>query len=648
MRRAARISAQPWPRGLGVVLIGALALSACGEVGDLAEGEGGVHPRAWAEARGHAMALRQGAFTLAECEACHAEEDDGPGACKACHEAPEGPRACMTCHAEEAAALPDRHPTHAAFDCVTCHEVPSAVEDEGHVADRGAGDVRFSGLAVVRGFTPTYDPVSGCANTACHAGTEAARPSPLWRDPAPMRCGDCHAVPPSGHPNDRCDRCHAATLTAEGALLPDGAHFNGVLEAEPWLEMACGACHGEGDDPAPPRALSGATDPKDPGVGAHQIHLHPTASAPVPCEACHVVPAVVNAPGHLDDQTPGAEVIFSGRALRADGVAATYTHGICANTACHGADTPSWTGDAPCGSCHGAPPVDHPRQACQRCHTTAGPDATIALPLQHGDGRSDLADFGPEDCDLCHGEGGRAAPVGSHAAHQRFECAACHVVPTQVLDEGHLDGAASTGRVVTCAESRCHGVGAPTWGLPETVQGCEACHSAPPPQHASGDCVNCHPDPSDDPRHVNGQLDLTFDPACDGCHGAPPETGAHVAHMNAGAITAALRCQTCHVVPEAVEDEGHLDPDPVEVVLARGRFEAGGCVETGCHHGRGGAVPAPQWLGGPEAGACDGCHGDPPPGHPNWECDNCHGAVVDAARRIIAPELHINGVVEVQ
>ena len=46
--------------------------------------------------------------------------------------------------------------------------------------------------------------------------------------------------------------------------------------------------------------------------------------------------------------------------------------------------------------------------------------------------------------------------------------------------------------------------------------------------------------------------------------------------------------------------------------------------------------------------ACGTCHGLPPAApHPQSQnCSVCHGEVIDAARHFIAPERHVNGVVD--
>lgn len=627
----------------GAVVV--LLVTACGDPEPLEGRTYAVHPAGWGEAGGHARALRADGYPLDTCYACHAL-DEGPGNCVECHA--EGPEACDVCHAEP----PAPHAAHARFDCATCHPVPGDLRTAGHLEDRGSDDVTLRGLAATRGFDPSYSAEgAGCSQVACHAGPGARRPVLEW-GAAPVICGDCHGVPPPDHPADRCDRCHEGIVDADGRVVLDEArHIDGRVEALDWRGLDCDGCHGQDGDPAPPRALDGSSDTASRGVGAHQAHLQPTNAKPVACGTCHVVPAAVDVPGHVDDDTPGrAEVVLTGPAV-GDAGQPVYAAARCSDTACHGPDQPVWTGDAPCGSCHALPPAaPHPVGTdCTRCHSTAGPDRTIARPLNHVDGRVDVLGLGPDDCVTCHGEGGRVVPGGSHAAHARFDCAACHPVPQRPVEPGpHLDGAPTVdlaaGGVFDgrgCAQVGCHGFGEPEWGVPETVQGCDACHGAPPPGHAVGDCTQCHPGPME-ATHVDGRVQVALPQACDACHGYPPDSGAHVAHLS-GERGKALDCATCHVVPDRVDAPGHLDPPPAEVALQTGRYAEGGCAETDCHAGPAAEVPEPQWDDPPSVADCGGCHAVPPPEHPPQNCVLCHGGVIDVDGVITRPRLHVDG-----
>lgn len=166
---------------------------------------------------------------------------------------------------------------------------------------------------------------------------------------------------------------------------------------------------------------------------------------------------------------------------------------------------------------------------------------------------------------------------------------------------------------------------------------------------------------------------------CDGCHGdskslAPPPgvwlkgslkqstdrgVGAHREHLTT-TLTAAISCQTCHLVPTAVDAPGHMDTAlPAEVTLSglavarntAASFNGTQCAVY-CHQGKlpGGKAQRPRWttVDGSQVG-CDGCHGYPPTGaHPAANaCHLCHRQVAGPNKKILKPSLHINGKVEV-
>jgi predicted CxxxxCH...CXXCH cytochrome family protein len=142
------------------------------------------------------------------------------------------------------------------------------------------------------------------------------------------------------------------------------------------------------------------------GVGAHQKHLRTgTIGKTVKCMECHRIPAVWNAPGHIDSDMR-AEVAFNDTLARLASGDGTLTPSpaydrsalTCANTYCHGdwrirkatsasqyiyRDTlivgnnasPRWTSgtaESVCNKCHGIAPVGHEpytETACTSCHT---------------------------------------------------------------------------------------------------------------------------------------------------------------------------------------------------------------------------------------------------------------------------------------
>jgi predicted CxxxxCH...CXXCH cytochrome family protein len=329
----------------------------------------------------------------------------------------------------------------------------------------------------------------------------------------------------------------------------------------------CTICHGSpdraGSEPlraAPPNDLEGHSDVVYPGVGAHQIHLSASAThTAVACDECHVVPATVSAPGHIDSLPP-AEIVF-GRTASANGRGSPLydpsTH-TCRNVYCHGPAAPVWnqprTSEEACGTCHTLPPAP-PHvvfDKCSVCHgSVVGPDnRTIIDPSRHVDGVVEVSV--PAACDTCHGSPASPAPppalngfydttyrgVGAHERHltdgrftRKLDCSECHVVPSAVLSPGHIDTprpaeVTFSGRPTmqshqpvwngtTCSNTYCHDPGngkwggdnaTPIWTEPNQAY-CGTCHAIPPPdphpQRPVGGllvCADCHSNmtPSED------------------------------------------------------------------------------------------------------------------------------------------------------
>lgn len=168
----------------------------------------------------------------------------------------------------------------------------------------------------------------------------------------------------------------------------------------------CSSCHGTPGNPAPPKAVNGATSTSDIGVGAHTAHLVGSSIAgPVMCTECHPMPTDYYT--HPDVYGRTAEVVF-GPLATTNGVVPTWERPTvtCRNTYCHGATlsgaetriAPLWTrvdgSQRNCASCHGFPPAGtHPTSIlCDSCHgDVAGPGGTIKTPSRHVDG---VLDFG--------------------------------------------------------------------------------------------------------------------------------------------------------------------------------------------------------------------------------------------------------------
>jgi predicted CxxxxCH...CXXCH cytochrome family protein len=375
------------------------------------------------------------------------------------------------------------------------------------------------------------------------------------------------------------------------ALTPSCLESRGTPPKESEAQR-CASCHGDATRPgdyllraAPPSDLSGRGSTRDPGVGAHALHLYgsPTHAA-VPCEECHVVPDRTDSPGHADDDRP-AELTF-GRLARSRDHAPFYDARArtCGDSYCHGQAEPRWT--APhssaeaCGSCHGLPPpAPHPQsERCSACHgDVVDEQRRFVAPALHVNGK---VEYRGGECQLCHGSQASPAPpfavtgesstralgVGAHQAHltggeagRALACTECHRVPDTLDEPSHVDGLPAkvtlTGvsqsgdrrpawehASATCADTWCHSPSpgtqqpSPLWNEPVSL-GCASCHGAPPPapHPQMTNCVQCHADvvASDNytiverARHVDGHVDVAFDQGCSSCHGsqqspAPP------------------------------------------------------------------------------------------------------------------------------
>jgi predicted CxxxxCH...CXXCH cytochrome family protein len=569
------------------------------------------------------------------------------------------------------------------LQCTDCHVQPAAVGDAGHL-DAAPAEVQFGALASAGGADPLWDrDTATCSSTYCHGVTlpGGSDPHPTWTvvDGSQEACGACHGVPPPA-PHVQltsCGVCHSATAVGMAIAHPE-KHVNGQLEVD--LDLSCSACHGGDDNPAPPNDTTGGTSTTLVTVGAHQPHLTAASglASPLACTDCHVQPATVGQTGHLGE--PPAEVEF-GALASAHGAEPQWDRATatCSSTYCHGAtlsaggaDTaPVWTTvdgtEDACGACHGVPPpAPHVQIAnCGECHTATAVGTTIAHPEKHIDGtlqvNTSLA------CNTCHGSADNPAPpvdtnggtstalltVGAHQSHVApadglaapIDCAACHVKPAHMGDDGHLgpppaelsfhgvaldDGAnpAWDRGTATCSTTYCHGAtlnagGADTEPVWTEVDGshkaCDACHGNPPPApHVQmTDCGLCHPATAEGDaiahpeHHVDGTLDVDLAQGCSACHGsvdnpAPPvdtaggsstslvTVGAHQAHVTAaGGLSAAIACDQCHVMPQSVDAPTHLGPAPAEVAFgdlaaADGAVPAwdrdnGTCSSTYCH-----------------------------------------------------------------
>ncbi len=444
--------------------------------------------------------------------------------------------------------------------CDECHIVPADASSPGHIDGALPAEITWGTLSQSDGANPNWDTTSlKCVNNYCHGATLSggSNTEPQWTKVGAdeAACGTCHGLPPAApHPNStKCSVCHDQTVSADMKIAHPEKHVDGVVQVTP--DIACNACHGGGDNPAPPVDTENGTSTSLRGVGAHQAHLRASRglSVPVACEDCHLVPATVTAAGHIDTTIP-AELTWGSKA-QLDRASPSWngTDLRCSNTYCHGstldggADTaPKWTttdgSQVACASCHGnPPPPPHVQQSdCAACHTTATSTGTIAIPSQHIDGQVQVDGVGL--CSGCHGSPVNIAPpadtsgnaatslrgVGAHRAHTTASrqvgrivaCTECHVVPTAIDEIGHRDTAlpaeltwgplatadqaipAWNTTTLQCSNNYCHGGtlggGTDTTPIWTTVDGsqvaCGTCHGNPPPlpHPQTTECVACH------------------------------------------------------------------------------------------------------------------------------------------------------------
>lgn len=414
---------------------------------------------------------------------------------------------CLPCHDGAGAAGGWRADTLAgALGCPSGSDggggspVLSALEREDHRDLLGAAE-RAIVAAWVRGGSPAGaagvhgEGVGDPRSPAFHApALRGSRWAPMLSAATPGACGRCHDGAPT--------RPASVTRPMPGATACTSCH------ERPQGALACDTCHRVGGSPGATGCVAAQGNrARDP----HAAHLAPRVRAQgLACGACHPARDATLSSGEHGD---GVVQIALDPALA--GVGARYERegGTCA-TRCHarGGDTPSprWRLGAAlsCGSCHGAPPRDHPSGRCDTCHAESNAEGTALRPGPlHMNGRVDLgrAEGG---CADCHGQGGDPWPLsGAHALHRDaprsrpVACYECHAVPSAVRSAGHLDGVVrvSFGTAArargsqpawsggACAEVACHGAGlrggAPTlqWTQPSSQPGCGGCHALPPP-----------------------------------------------------------------------------------------------------------------------------------------------------------------------
>lgn len=547
---------------------------------------------------------------------------------------PRDPRAaCGSCH-----GLPPPPPHAPSTQCSNCHG--RVVASDGTIKDPA---LHVNGSVEV-------DYGSDC--TSCHGSPgNAAPPRDLKGNEQPSARGVGahaeHLVQGSTHAAIACSECHVVPVTVNQV---------GHLDNDGIAEISFG-----------PLANTSPHRPSyDPNaVGCTDTYCHrdtkPNWFAPrsseVACGSCHALPPPSPHPAGAEDCSRCHAGIESSRKFVLPELHVNGRLDLI---------------EMPCNGCHGttangAPPSD-----------TLGNRS----PSARGVGAHDLH-------------------LQASASHAPVACNECHVVPTRTDTVGHRDtvlpAEISFGPIatadrhapsysptqLTCDGTYCHGSATPNWLQPLAASKiCGSCHGAPPsePHPPRSDCGTCHSALMDlagnfiaPERHVDGSLDLgPFQ--CNTCHGtmsdgAPPRdvtggdatslrgVGAHSEHLRGSATHGSVACDECHRVPETWDSPGHTDTAlPADVAFgalatssgARPQYlvETTSCSGTYCH-GR----FTPMWTAPrPSDQACGSCHALPPalPHPQSNDCSVCHGAVIDAQRGFLMPNLHVDGRVQVE
>ncbi len=339
-----------------------------------------------------------------------------------------------------------------------------------------------------------------------------------------------------------------------------------------------------------------------------------------------------------------------------------------------------------------------PEPAAPQCVACHGSVSNSADELIQSAPPSDL--FGNQDTSY-PGVGAHAQHLFASETHAAVACEECHQVPKSTRDPGHADSdlpaELTFGQLAShdeqepkynfatrrCSNTYCHGADRPRWTRPRTsAEACGSCHGLPPkpPHPQSSQCSTCHAEVVDEQQHiiaaalhVNGKVEAE-DPGCRSCHGsednaAPPRAldgetdttavgvGAHQVHLTGGEFSRALQCEECHLVPEEVGAEGHLDALPAEVQFVgvaaahdsspSWKRSERSCMNSWCHSFGDGT--SPTWTNQLGSLSCASCHGMPPPEpHPQSEqCGQCHAEVVAANNTIRDRQRHVDGKVDV-
>jgi predicted CxxxxCH...CXXCH cytochrome family protein len=310
----------------------------------------------------------------------------------------QGEAACGACHGRPPAQFPSAaHPRYVLVArCVGCHPGTAGVDTAGNDVILAGGGLHVNGVA-------DYDFAGHPAGWYAPAG--GGDHTGPGRNPATGGCAAaaCHGTDlAGGRSGIACSRCHDG-VTAQA--------------------FGCVTCHGGADNQtgAPPIDTHGVSLVSSVTVGAHTSHVQAThaLSFPIDCGACHVKPASIGSPGHIDGATASVVLSTAGTRTGTTPIWDRTTAG-CSSSYCHGnfpgglgANAPVWTTFSPpqaaCGSCHVIPSSAgtqtgehrvHLASAvrCDACHAT-GTTATTVEATTHVNGVKDVRSGNPPGWD---------------------------------------------------------------------------------------------------------------------------------------------------------------------------------------------------------------------------------------------------------
>ena len=565
---------------------------------------------------------------------------------------------CDGCHGTlDSTKLTTIHSDHLRTDpSITCSECHSVVVDptnavftpELHVD--GAVEVNFAGGTMAQ--TPGQLDCTGTCHGVEHKTGEVGHPAGYAE-------AAVHGVDANLQLSN-CRTCHGADLTG-GAFTPGCDTCHADHGAPDW-RTDCTFCHGglDGDvDGAPPEDIDNTVDVNALSFKAHRAHAADGDHADMDCATCHVVPTDVMSAGHTFDATAGKAEVDGHASLSP---ASVWNGTTCANNYCHGN-----------GRVNGSVADSTTAMTCDSCHSTADPSTLSTVHGQHvldatitcEDCHSvvvDAADnvFTPE----LHVDGAvEVSFVGAditHTAGQLNCTGACHGVKHTNGEVGHgpgYDAADVHGldvnlQATNCTE--CHGADLKGGAF---SPGCDSCHSDNGAPGWRADCTFCHGGVNGDtagapPEDINNTIDLNA-----------LSFKAHRAHGLDGGH-ADIACAACHTNPVDVLSIGHtIDATPgVAEVSQRNSLSSVStwngttCANNYCHgNGRtnGTVTDSTTPL------TCDSCHATMDTtqlttihskhmlNDPTISCVECHTSVVDAAKAIRTPDLHVDGSVDV-